>query len=97
MEPGDISIPAFVGEAMNLPLKNIRAKQVVCHCDAHCGDVIQQVDAQLPDGRPVAILKDWRGWHVAIGQRNAIGKFPYTPPVSEAEVEQIIRNAIKGA
>lgn len=81
---------------MKVPLKNIRAKQVICHCDIHSGDLLQQVEAQLPDGRPVVILKDPLGWHVAVGERNTIGNYPYTPAVSEAEAERILLDAMKG-
>jgi hypothetical protein len=90
-----MSIPAFAGETMKTQLLNIRARQVICNCDAHCGDLVEQIDAQLPDGRPIAILKDWRGFHVAIGARNAIGEWQYTPPVSEEEVEALIRKAMQ--
>lgn len=82
---------------MNLlrQLTNIRAREVICNCDAHAGDLIQQIDAQLPNGKPIAIMKDWRGLHVAIGERSAIGQYPYTQPISEAEAERMIREAMK--
>ena len=80
---------------MNAALLNIRTREVVCSCDAHAGEVVEQIDAQLPNGKPIAILRDWRGLHVAIGQRNTLGQFPYTQPVSEAEAERMIREAMQ--
>ncbi len=80
---------------MKIPLMNVRKTEVICNCEAHAGDVVIQIDAQLPNGKPIAIMQDWSGFHVAIGARNALGQYPYTPPVSEEEVEQIIREAMQ--
>ncbi len=79
----------------NISLLNIRTREVVCNCPAHCGDTIQQIDAQLPNGKPIVIMKDWRGLHVAIGARNCIGEWQYTQPMSEAEAERLIREAMR--
>jgi hypothetical protein len=79
-----------------MKLKNMRLKQVICNCDSHCGELVQQIEAQLPNGKPIVIMKDWAGYHVAIGERNQIGNFQCPPGVSEAEAEQIIRNAMQG-
>ncbi len=80
---------------MKLPLLNVRKIEMICNCDAHLGELITQIDAQLPNGKPIAIMQDWRGLHIAIGARNALGQFPYTPPMSEAEAEQLIMGAMK--
>ena len=80
---------------MRVPLLNVRKTEVICNCDAHLGELIIQIDAQLPNGKPIAIMQDWRGFHVAIGARNALGQFPYTQPVSEKEAEQMIKEAMK--
>ncbi len=80
---------------MRFPLLNVRTKEVICNCDAHCGDLLQQVEGILPNGKPVAILKDWRGLHIAIGARNVIGEWQYTEPVTEAQAEQMIREAMQ--
>jgi len=80
---------------MKVPLLNVRKIEVICNCDAHLGELITQIDAQLPNGKPIAIMQDWRGLHVAIGVRNALGQFPYTPPMSEEEAEQMIMGAMK--
>ncbi len=80
---------------MKVRLLNVRRTEVICNCEAHAGDLIIQIDAQFPNGKPVAITQDWRGFHVAIGARNALGQYPYTPPVTEEEAEQLIKEAIK--
>ncbi len=80
---------------MKVPLLNARKTEVICKCDAHQGELIIQIDAQLPNGKPIAIMKDWWGIHVAIGARNSLGQYPYTPPVSEEEAEQMIKEAMK--
>ena len=80
---------------MKVPLLNVRETEVICNCDAHLGELIVQIDAQLPNGKPIAIMQDWRGLHVAIGGRNVLGQFPYTQPVSEEEAEQMIQEAMK--
>ena len=49
-----------------IPLVNIRRTQVVCTCDIHNNELLQQIDATLPNGRAVKILLDRYGYHVAI-------------------------------
>ncbi len=44
---------------MKVPLLNVRRREVICNCEAHQGELIIQIDAQLPNGKPIAILKDW--------------------------------------
>lgn len=79
----------------NITLVNVRAREMICNCEAHCGDLIQQIDAQLPNGKPVVILKDWWGLHVAIGARNCIGEWQYTEPVTMQEAERMLREAMR--
>ncbi len=80
---------------MKIRLLNVRKREVICNCDAHLGELIIQIDAQLPNGKPIAIMKDWRGLHVAVGERNTLGQFPYTQPVSEEEAERLIKEAME--
>jgi len=78
-----------------ITLLNVETKQEVCNCDVHGGDRITQINATLPNGKPVVIMQDWRGLHVAIGARNAIGQFSYTQPVAKEQVQQILSEAMK--
>ncbi len=80
---------------MKVPLLNVHKREAICNCEAHQKELTIQIDAQLPNGKPIAIIKDWWGIHMAIGARNALGQYPYTPPVSEEETEQMIKEAMK--
>jgi len=77
-----------------IPLVNVRRREIPCHCEAHCGEVVVQFDAQLPNGRPVAIMEDWRGFHLAIGNVKMLGLHPYSPPMSTAAIRKALQEAI---
>lgn len=76
-------------------IRNARRRAIPCHCDAHCGEIVVQIDGQLPDGRPIAIMEDWRGFHLAIGEPNTLGEHPYTPPMTRGEIVQKIQEAMR--
>lgn len=78
-----------------IQLYNVRRREVVCHCEAHSGDTVTQIDARLPDGRPVAIMHDWQGYHLAIGSRNTVGKFPYNEPMTPEQIQKALQEAMK--
>jgi len=78
-----------------IQLLNVRRREIACNCDAHQGDTVVQIEAQLPNGKPIAIMEDWRGTHLAIGKPNSLGTFPYTQPVTRAEVIQKLQEAMK--
>ncbi len=79
----------------NRVLLNIRTRSMVCNCGLHNNELLEQIDAQLPNGKPVRILKDSYGYHVAIGNKNSLGDFACPVPVGEAEVARMISAALK--
>ena len=76
-------------------LLNARRRQIPCNCDAHCGEVVTQIDGQLTNGKPIALMEDWRGFHLAVGNPNALGEHPYTPPMTRTQILQALRDAMK--
>lgn len=73
-------------QTMNkLRLRNIKQTQI-----ASGGEILQQIDAEFPNGEPVHIMKSSEGWHVQIGGSSLRGA---PPAVSEREAAQIIMSA----
>ena len=54
------------------------------------GEILQQIDAEFPNGEPVHIMKSSEGWHVQIGGSSLRGA---PRAVSEREAAQIIMSA----
>ena len=73
-----------------LPLQNIFTQETTCKCEIHDYELLQQLDARLPNGTPVRVLLDHLGYHVAIGDINAC-----PPGVSESKAKQILQEAMK--
>lgn len=75
-------------------LLNVRKSSMICNCGLHHNEQIEQIDAQLPNGKPIRVLRDSYGYHVAIGDWNSLGDFRCPPPVSEADAARMIQSAL---
>jgi sulfopyruvate decarboxylase TPP-binding subunit len=74
-------------------LRDVVKTVEICHCPFHRGETIEQIDAQLPNGKRLRVLLDRLGYHVATGNKYAIEQA--TPPgVDEAEAWKIISSAL---
>ena len=87
-DPGELTMNIQTFEGIRL--MNVRRREVVCNCDAHQGDTVLQIEAQLPNGKQIAIMEDWRGTHLAIGK-----PYSYNQPLTRAEVMQKLQEAMK--
>ncbi len=75
-------------------LLNVKTSQEICFCNLHHGQLLRQIDAQLPNGKPIRIMQDGYGWHVAVGDSKTLGDFPCPGPVSEEEMLRKIEAAM---
>lgn len=71
-------------------LVNVQVSEAKCPCHGY----LRQIDAQLPNGKPIRIMESSDGFHVAIGEVNLIGEFYVPAPVSGHEVMRMIRSAL---
>ena len=74
-------------------LSNVRVSGEICNCYIHKGEYLQQIDAQLPNGREIRVLLDSHGYHVTIGNPRIAEYAPCPPPVTQAEAERLLREA----
>lgn len=47
-------------------IKVTRRKQEYCTCPLHRGQLVQQIEGTLPNGRFLVIVKDGEYWHLSI-------------------------------
>ena len=75
-------------------LHNVEKKMEECFCDLHAGQLLLQVDGDLPNGKHVRILKNRWMYHVSIDNfPNEHSEFP--PACSEQEAVIKILHAMR--
>lgn len=75
-------------------LSNIKTYEVPCNCIHHNGGCVKILEATLPNGKWVAIQKDYYGYHVLVLPNAPKGswwnRYDCPTPISESKLIQRI-------